>query len=201
MPQNCMPKIGRCSYEWSRFHMPQSSKIHTNVFCMHQPKFWAMKPRPKMYRDGGGEVTDPLSDPNEESPMKYPSFLARKEHISRSVLLRFLSCIGMDNSYQHNWAERGIICQIIKMLRLEVYWKIGDAELVDHRPQIPKAPPQIRSWQSTQFTKLREVKPFDVIWEFDPVSGLSLGTEMVCEDGGGRDGRGEFHETRIQLFL
>lgn len=60
-----------------------------------------MKPRRKMY-GCGGEVTDLLSDPNEESPMKYPVFIARNEHISKSVLMRFLRCIGVDNSYQHS---------------------------------------------------------------------------------------------------
>lgn len=61
--------------------------------------------------DGGGEVTDPFSGPNEESPMKYqyPAFLAQKEHISRWLLPRFLRCAGVDNPYQGSWAERGLI--------------------------------------------------------------------------------------------
>lgn len=69
----------------------------------------------------GAEVTDPFSDPKEKSPMKYPVFFAGKERVSRSVFVRFLRCIGVDNFYQHIWAEREIICQIIEMLYLEVY--------------------------------------------------------------------------------
>lgn len=45
----------------------------------------------------GREVTDPFSDANGESPMKYPSFIARKGHHSRLVLMRFLGRFRADD--------------------------------------------------------------------------------------------------------
>lgn len=95
---------------------------------------------------------------------------------------------------KQNWEDSGIICQIIKMLLLEVQKKIGDTELVGHSPKTPKDPSQIHGLWPTQFAKLHEVKPFYAIWEFGTASGFSRSTETIW-DGEGSDGGGISQDT------